>query len=147
MFWSKVLSIPFILLINGYLAWHYYKRGAENVEDPWRYGPLALQLVGAVLVLIMPVFDKGGLIMLCQSCSKNGLPENLFNPSAAGQAKPPEFFQGGFWHHGYFMAFCQVSGLLCILCAGLWSGGVFRKSQQLLEEQEKRSYGSNDGNP
>jgi len=121
--WTHILQVPLVLLINSFLAWHYYRRGTEKPNDPYRFGPLALQILGALLVLVQPVFDSpGGIIHDMQ----HGFPK--------GPIKPPKFTKGGFWHHGYLMAFFQVTGLLCIASASLWSAGVCSTAKSLYED-------------
>lgn len=125
---AHVFQVPLVLVINGFLAWHYYSRGARQILDQYRFGPLLLHTVGTMLVLVQPIFDSPGGIIYDM---KHGFPQS--------KIKPPKFTQGGFWHHGYLMAFFQVTGLLCIVTASLWSAGVFSKGQRLLEEQDKHA--------
>eukprot|EP00931_Biecheleriopsis_adriatica_P081967 TRINITY_DN55337_c0_g1_i1.p1 TRINITY_DN55337_c0_g1~~TRINITY_DN55337_c0_g1_i1.p1 ORF type:complete len:140 (-),score=17.21 TRINITY_DN55337_c0_g1_i1:89-508(-) len=129
--WSHILQVPLILIINTLLGWHYYKKGADRVEDPYRFGPLALHILGTCLVLVQPVFDKNG-----------GILADMQHGYGSQTVHPPKFTQGGFWHHGYLMAAFSVSGLLCIASASLWSSGVFEKANRLLEDSDKPSYGS-----
>uniref|UniRef100_A0A7S1S486 Uncharacterized protein n=1 Tax=Alexandrium catenella TaxID=2925 RepID=A0A7S1S486_ALECA len=74
------------------------------------YGPLALHILGTLLVLTQPVFDSPG-----------GIVYDIQHGLASGPLKPPVMAKGGFWHHGWFMALCQVSGLACFIGASIWS--------------------------
>lgn len=126
--WSHIFQVPIVLLINGFLAFHYYRRGESKTEGTYRFGPLYLHLLGTVLVLVQPVLDPHGGSILYDI-------QHGFNHH--GTIEPPHFFAGGFWHHGALMAFFQVSGLVCIATASLWSSGVFQKTQRLLEERDQ----------
>lgn len=126
------MQVPLVLLINGYLALLYYDRSKDKLDDSMRFGPLALHLLGTLLVLVQPIFDEPGGILYDM---KHGFDDQ--------DVKPPEFTNGGFWHHGYTMAFFQVSGVVCIASASLWSSGLFGKTQTLLDEQNKETdYGT-----
>lgn len=132
--WSHILQVPIVLLMNGYLAWLYYDRSKDKMDDTMRFGPLALHVLGTLLVLVQPIFDAPG-----------GILYDMQHGYSGHAVKPPEFTNGGFWHHGYVMASFQVSGIVCIASASLWSSGVFEKTQTLLDEQNKDTvYGSDE---
>uniref|UniRef100_A0A7S2AJC2 Uncharacterized protein n=1 Tax=Alexandrium andersonii TaxID=327968 RepID=A0A7S2AJC2_9DINO len=118
---AHVVQVPLVLLINGLLAWWYYRRASRTPEPGLgKYGPLALHGLGTLLVLIQPIFDEGGLI----TDIKKGLQTQTVTP--------PHFFSGGLWHHGWLMAFFQISGLLCLLFASVWS--IYIHEEESIEE-------------
>eukprot|EP00746_Dinoflagellata_sp_MGD_P001399 gnl/MRDRNA2_/MRDRNA2_102636_c0_seq1.p1 gnl/MRDRNA2_/MRDRNA2_102636_c0~~gnl/MRDRNA2_/MRDRNA2_102636_c0_seq1.p1 ORF type:complete len:146 (-),score=30.65 gnl/MRDRNA2_/MRDRNA2_102636_c0_seq1:155-592(-) len=129
--WSHMLQVPIFLVLNSIVAYFYVTKARKSERlDRWR--PLMLHLVGTVLLLIQPIFDTGGLI----DDMKNGL------PGSQDVIRPPKLTQGGFWHHGYLMAFFSVSGILCIICASLMAAGVHEKAAKLLKEKKSEGYSS-----
>jgi len=127
-----ILQVPLVLLINGYLAWRLHQKYRNSPEDPNCYGPLILHITGTCMVLAQPIFDSPG-----------GILYDIRNGMESGRIEPPKLTQGGFWHHGAFMAFFQVTGLVCIAFASLWSAGVFKKLHQgLIKDTEDKDYGT-----
>lgn len=91
------------------------------------FGPLALHIAGTLLVLTQPIFDSpGGIIYDI----KHGL--------ASGPLKPPVMTEGGFWHHGWIMALCQVSGLVCFVSASVWSIRIHDEEGAEDDDEEAR---------
>mmetsp|Transcript_126353 Transcript_126353/g.282338 ORF Transcript_126353/g.282338 Transcript_126353/m.282338 type:complete len:89 (-) Transcript_126353:46-312(-) len=85
-------------------------------------------------MLVQPVFDSPGGIIF-----------DLRNGFGSDQISPPKLTEGGFWHHGYVMAAFQVSGLLCIAFASIWSAGIFKTFDHgVLQDNRATNYGSHD---
>lgn len=117
--WTHRLQVPLLLLVSGLMAWHYAGRASaaagEAAKAVERFGPLALHVLGTCLLLVQPVFDVGGLIW------------DIKHGPATRFVKPPVLTKGGFWHHGWFMAFCEVSGLLCLMAAAIWASALYEE--------------------
>lgn len=139
--WSHIVQVPLVLLVNGFLAWLYYTRAAEKPGDSLRHGPLALHCLGTALVLVQPVFDSPGGIL---SDLRTGFDGHL-NAEPGQRVEPPAFMDGGFWHHGLFMALVQVAGLLCVVSANLWSSGVLEGKEPIREAGDGTAYGTQGG--
>lgn len=128
------LQVPLLLLVNATMASWYYSKGNKSEEKAWwrRWGPLSLHILGTLLTLYMPLFDKGMLPWGPQGDADLVDPNWIFKASVS----PPQILKGGFWHHGPQMAFTAVAGLVCTLGASVWAANQETKKKKRLQDED-----------
>jgi len=123
--WTHLLQLPVLLLLNGALAWHHWRKGLERSGGTWRrFGPLFLHLLGACCVLTMPISVIFTVDM------KFGFDW--------GPVPVPPIARGGFEHHGPVIAFFEITGVLCIIIAGIMGANVHETVARLLADDARQ---------
>lgn len=109
--WAHLLQLPLLLLLNGALAWYYWRKGRQRDGSTWRrFGPLAIHVIGMCCVLVMPVS------VIFEVDMKYGFSDDPVHA--------PPITKGGFEHHGPVVAFFEIIGVSCLIAAGFLGAGV-----------------------